>query len=122
MDAVGAVFAAKALGLAMALPVAFLLLAGMGLASALPSTPGYVGIYQFVAVSVLHAVRLSTRTNAIAYILLVQALTYLVIGCWGAIGFWQYRRMAPHNIALSGLPSSREIIPPPPHPKSPIQH
>ncbi len=116
-DAVGAVIAAKALSLSMALPVAFLLIAGLGLGSALPSTPGYVGIYQFVAVSVLTPFGF-TRTDAIAYILLVQALTYLVIGCWGAIGFWQYRRMAPHNITLAGLAPSREIIPPPAHPKS----
>ena len=39
----------------------------MGLASALPSTPGYVGIYQFVAVSVLTPFGFS-RTDAIAYI------------------------------------------------------
>ncbi len=85
---------AKALGLSMALPVAFLLVAGMGLGSALPSTPGYVGIYQFVAVSVLTPFGF-TRTDAIAYILLMQALSYLMIGAWGALGFWQHRKMAP---------------------------
>ena len=93
LDAVGVIIAAKALGLSMALPIAFLLVAGMGLGSALPSTPGYVGIYQFVAVSVLTPFGF-TRTDAIAYILMVQALSYVVIGCWGALGFWQYRRMA----------------------------
>jgi len=93
MDAAGAVIAAKALGLSMTLPVAFLLIAGMGLGSALPSTPGYVGIYQFVAVSVLTPFGF-TRTDAIAYILMVQAFSYVVVACWGAVGFWQYRRMA----------------------------
>lgn len=92
MDAVGVIIAAKALSLTMALPVAFLLTAGLGLGSALPSTPGYVGIYQFVAVSVLTPFGF-TRNDAIAYILMVQALSYIVIGCWGALGFWQYRRM-----------------------------
>ncbi len=92
-DAAGMVIAAKALGLSMALPVAFLLLAGMGLGSALPSTPGYIGIYQFVAVTVLTPFGF-TRTDAIAYMLLAQGLSYVMIAGWGALGFWHYRRMA----------------------------
>ena len=93
MDAAGAIIVAQALGLALTVPVAFLLIAGLGLGSALPSTPGYVGIYQFVAVSVLTPFGFS-RTDAIAYILLAQALSYLVTGGWGAGGFWQYRRVS----------------------------
>jgi uncharacterized membrane protein YbhN (UPF0104 family) len=71
--------------------VAFLLMAGLGLGSALPSTPGYVGIYQFVAVRVLTPFGFS-RTDAIAYILVAQALSYVVIGLWGSVGLWHYRR------------------------------
>jgi uncharacterized protein (TIRG00374 family) len=93
LDASGVIVGAKALGLSIALPVAFLLIAGLGLGSALPATPGYVGIFQFVAVSVLTPFGFS-RTNAIAYILLAQAFSYIVIGFWGALGFTQYRRMA----------------------------
>jgi len=91
LDAVGAVITAKALGLQLPVSVAFLLIAGLGVASALPSTPGYVGIYQFVAVTVLTPFGFS-RTSAIAYILVVQALMYLVIGFWGSLGLWHYRR------------------------------
>ena len=98
LDATGTVIAARALGLPMALPVAFLLIAGLGLGSALPSTPGYAGIYQFVAVSVLTPFGF-TRTGAIAYILLAQALSYVVMGGLGAMGFWHYRRMAPRAVA-----------------------
>ena len=47
IDATGTVVCV--LGLVIPFPVAFLLNAGLGLGSALPSTPGYVGIYQFVA-------------------------------------------------------------------------
>ena len=65
--------------------VAFLLIAGLGLGSAMPSTPGYVGIYQFVAVSILTPFCYS-RTDAIAYILLVQAMSYVVLAFWGLIG------------------------------------
>ena len=84
---------AHALGLTIPMPVAFLLIAGLGLGSALPSTPGYVGIYQFVAVSVLTPFGFS-RTNAIAYILLAQALSYTLVAFWGSLGFWHYRRIA----------------------------
>lgn len=92
LDGVGAVIGASALHLTMPFPVALLLLAGLGFGSALPSTPGYVGIYQFVAVSVLVPFGFS-RTDAIAYILVAQALSYVVIGAWGVVGFLRYRRL-----------------------------
>jgi uncharacterized protein (TIRG00374 family) len=90
-DAIFIALAARAIDLRIEVTVAYLLLAGLGLASALPSTPGYVGIYQFVAVSVLVPFGMS-RTDAIGYILLAQALQYLVVGGWGAVGFWKFRR------------------------------
>jgi uncharacterized membrane protein YbhN (UPF0104 family) len=85
LDAMGTVLVASALGLSITIPVAFLLVASLGLASALPSTPGYVGIYQFVAVGVLTPFGL-TRTAAIAYIVFAQALSYALIVFWGTIG------------------------------------
>jgi len=91
LDAIGVVVGASALGLEMPFRVAFLLIAGLGLGSALPSTPGYVGIYQFVAVSVLTPFGF-TRNDAIAYILVAQALGYAVIGFWGSLGILRYRR------------------------------
>ena len=91
LDAIATVIDAASLGLEMPLAVAFLLIAGLGLGSALPSTPGYVGIYQFVAVSILVPFGFS-KTNAIAYILVFQALQYVVVGVWGALGFLKYRR------------------------------
>jgi uncharacterized protein (TIRG00374 family) len=91
MDAVFTIVTGAALGLSIPVPVAFLLIAALGLGSALPSTPGYIGIYQFVAVTVLVPVGFS-RTDAIAYILVAQALSYVVIGVWGAVGFVRYRR------------------------------
>ena len=85
IDAANAAICAGALGFHMPVPVAFLLVAGLGLGSALPSTPGYVGIYQFVAVSVLTPFGFR-RSDAIAFILLLQALIYAVILFWGLIG------------------------------------
>jgi glycosyltransferase 2 family protein len=92
MDAFASVIVAKALGFAMPVPVAFLLMASLGLGSALPSTPGYVGIYQFVAVTVLTPFDF-TRNDAIAYILVAQALAYTVVAIWGSAGLWRYRMM-----------------------------
>lgn len=91
IDATGAIILGDALGLPISYPMAFLLLAGMGLGSALPSTPGYVGIYQFVAVTVLTPSGLS-RSSAIGYILLAQAMSYLIYGIWGFGGMIRYRR------------------------------
>jgi glycosyltransferase 2 family protein len=92
LDALGVVSTGAALGFRIPIAVAFLLIAALGLGSALPSTPGYVGIYQFVTVSVLTPFGFS-RTDAIAYILVGQALMYVVIGFWGSLGLWRYRRM-----------------------------
>jgi len=91
LDAETSVVISSSIGVGMSLPVAFLLIAGLGLGSALPSTPGYVGIYQFVAVSILTPFGLS-KTDAIAYILLLQALSYICILFWGLIGFAWSRR------------------------------
>jgi uncharacterized protein (TIRG00374 family) len=105
MDTVGTVVGASALGLTMPLSAAALLIASLGLGSALPSTPGYVGIYQFVAVTVLMPFGFS-RTDAIAYILVAQALMYVVIGVWGSIGLLRYRRTVRASKTIS-VPTSR---------------
>ena len=92
LDALGTLVGMHALGLTTTLPVALLLITGLGLGSALPSTPGYVGIYQFVAVSVLTPFGFS-RTNAIAYILLFQALQYVLVTFWGLIALTRSRKI-----------------------------
>lgn len=85
LDALGTVIAGAALGFHIPISVAFLLITGLSVGTALPSTPGYVGIYQFVAVTVLTPFGFS-RTDAIAFILVAQALMYVVIGFWGSLG------------------------------------
>ena len=87
MDAVTVMIGGMGLALHISFPVAMLLLAGMGLASALPSTPGYVGVYQFVAVTVLVPFGIS-RGGALAYILVAQAVTYLVVLILGLPGWY----------------------------------
>jgi glycosyltransferase 2 family protein len=91
LDAAGTVMCAAALGLVMPLSTAFLLIAGLSLASALPATPGYIGIYQFVAVSVLTPFGFS-RVDAIAFILVTQAVGYVVITFFGSLALLRRRR------------------------------
>jgi uncharacterized membrane protein YbhN (UPF0104 family) len=105
LDALAATVTAAALGLSMPFAVALLLIASLGLGSALPSTPGYVGIYQFVAVTVLGPFGFS-RTDAIAYILVAQAIGYVVIGIWGSIGILRYRRVHAGPAASSSVRTS----------------
>lgn len=90
-DGIFAVVVAHTLHLALAMPQALLLLVALGLGSAAPSTPGYIGIYQFVAVEVLTPFSFS-RDQALAYILVFQGVTYAVVIVWGLIGLWQLRR------------------------------
>lgn len=92
VDACFSITLAWALGMQLAFRVALLLLAGLGLGSALPSTPGYVGIYQFVAVTVLAPFGIS-RNTALAYILVTQAVSYMVIAAYGLPGLYLSRRL-----------------------------
>ena len=101
-DACSAMAVGRALGMALPFSTAFLLLTGMGLGSALPSTPGYVGIFQFVAVTVLVPFGYS-RSSAIALVLALQAIAYVVILTFGVIGVLQLRQK-PAGAARPAVP------------------
>jgi len=81
-DGVTVIVGARALGLSIPPPIAMLLLTAMALGSALPSTPGYVGIYQLAAVMVLGPAGIS-RDEALAYSFLGQAVSYVVVAALG---------------------------------------
>ncbi len=93
-DAAVTVIGSYALGLPMSFATALLLIASLGLSSAIPSTPGYVGIYQFVAVNVLPPFGFS-RTDAIAFILYAQAMSYLQYSFWGVLAMLKCKNIAP---------------------------
>jgi len=84
MDALGTVFLSRILHLPISLDQAFVLLAGLGLSSAIPSTPGYVGIYQFVAVVILEPFGIP-KTDALAFILFFQIINLLALFAWGIV-------------------------------------
>ena len=87
-DAAGTIILTRAFGLNLTLPTAVMVLAGLGLSSAIPSTPGYVGVYQFAAVAVLVPLGYP-RTGVLAYIIAAQAVGYVVITVWGLLGLWR---------------------------------
>jgi glycosyltransferase 2 family protein len=92
IDGLGNMINVRIISQTLNLGQVFILLAALGLSSAIPSTPGYVGIYQFVAVSVLVPFGFS-RPNALAFILILQVVNYLVVSFWGLIGLWQINRV-----------------------------
>ena len=92
IDAIGVTLGVQIISQTLRIDQAFILLAALGLSSAIPSTPGYVGIYQFVALLVLVPFGFS-QPEALAYILITQVLGYLIISFWGLIGLWQINRM-----------------------------
>ena len=91
MDAVGAVLLGYILKIPLLLQQAFVLLAALGLSSAIPSTPGYVGVYQFVAVTTLAPFGIS-QADALAFILISQVLGSIIIGFWGLLSLWQFNK------------------------------
>lgn len=90
LDTLTGTITARAFGLQLTPAQVFILLAALGIASAIPSTPGYVGVYQFVAITVLVPFGLND-SQAIAYILAYQGITYVVVTFWGLIGLWQLK-------------------------------
>ena len=75
----------------ISLAQSLVLLAGLGLSSAIPSTPGYVGIYQFVATAILVPFGFS-RETAIAFMLVLQIVGLVTIIFWGSLGFLKTSR------------------------------
>jgi len=90
IDAGGAMIGARAFGLPVTYPMAILLICGLGLGSAIAPTPGYVGTYQTVAIAVLTPFGIS-RDGALAYILVAQALGYVVVLALGLPAIIRYR-------------------------------
>ena len=88
VDCTSVILCGVALGMDLPFRVALLLLAGLGLGSALPSAPGYVGIYQFVTVSILAPFGVG-RDDALAYSLVSQALGYVVVLVLGLPGLYR---------------------------------
>jgi uncharacterized protein (TIRG00374 family) len=92
LDAITVVSLAYALHMPVTFLQAAVLLAGLGLSNAIPSTPGYVGVYQFVAVFVLEPFGIS-RENALTLILSLQGINVITVVALGGFGLWRIRNV-----------------------------
>jgi len=88
LDTWGGVQISRALGMPLTYIDVFLFIVALGLASAIPSTPGSIGIFQFVAVTILPGMGLS-RGQALTYVLVIQGANLLVVGILGLLGLWR---------------------------------
>lgn len=77
----------------MPLILAFGLVAMLGLSSAIPSTPGYFGVHQFVAVIILTPFGYS-QGSVVAYITAVQVINILQVSFWGVIGVLRFAKIS----------------------------
>jgi glycosyltransferase 2 family protein len=80
-----------AFGWTLPLTAALLTLICLAVASALPSTPGYFGVYQVAAMAALHEFGLA-RSEALAYGTLLQVCNF---GLFLAVGIWAYSTAGP---------------------------
>jgi uncharacterized protein (TIRG00374 family) len=90
IDTCTAMAVGRGLGIQLSFGMASLLICGLGLGSALPSTPGYVGIFQFVAVSVLTPFGIP-KDGALAEVLILQAISYGVVLAFGLPGLYKFK-------------------------------
>jgi hypothetical protein len=93
IDGLSTTISVHIIGQSLNLGQALIFLAALGLSSAIPSTPGYVGVYQFVSVTVLVPFGF-TKPDALAYILISQIFGYIVVTFWGLIGLSQIKASA----------------------------
>ena len=70
------------------LALALILIASLGLSSAIPSTPSYVGVYQFVAITVLMPFGYN-QSQIITYITAVQIISLLQVAFWGGLAIFR---------------------------------
>jgi hypothetical protein len=100
LDGVAILFTSRAFSMELFLNQALLLLVGLGLSSAIPSAPGYVGVYQFVTVTIL-SIYGYPQSQALAFILVAQAIGMLLTLGWGLIGLWRIKWTGVRNDELS---------------------
>jgi len=100
MDSYTGVLVAKSINLELSFQTSMVVLAALGLSSAIPSTPGYVGVFQFVAVNVMKPFGIASAP-ALAWILLYQAINYISQTFFGMIGFGILSRHSTQKSELS---------------------
>ncbi len=91
LDAVGMLMIARALGSEITIPQATIFIAALGFASSVPSTPGYVGVFQAIAVILLPVFGI-TEHRAFLIVSLFQLTGLVVTALLGAPGWFIMQR------------------------------
>ena len=89
-DAASVLLAARAFEIVLPIAGAIVYVGALGLSSAVPSVPGYIGVYQFVAVTVLPLYGAS-KTAALVFSLVSHACGYVIVMVWGLTGMFRLR-------------------------------
>ena len=89
-DAAGTMLGARAFDIALPFAGAIVFVGALGLSSAIPSAPGYVGMYQFVAVTVLPLYG-APKAVALAFSLVSHAFNYFLVVTCGLTGLMRLR-------------------------------
>jgi uncharacterized membrane protein YbhN (UPF0104 family) len=87
--------------MAPSLPLALLTVAVVSLGTVLPSSPGFVGVYDFLGRSVLGQFGVPAA-EALAYVLVVHAALALPVTL---LGFWYTRRLGGLSLLRPGAPA-----------------
>jgi uncharacterized protein (TIRG00374 family) len=87
LDGLGMMFSGRAFSLDFSLSQSLFLLVCLGLSSAIPSAPGYIGISQFVAVTIL-GIFGYPKSQVLPFILVAQAIIMFLTLIWGLAGLW----------------------------------
>lgn len=91
LDASVFMLIALALGSALAFPQAIIFAAAIGFASSIPSTPGFVGVFQAVAVLLLPVFGIPAD-RAFLLVSIMQLMGLVTTGCFGGVGWFVMQR------------------------------
>lgn len=68
---------------------AMLVMTVTSLGVVVPSSPGYVGVFHYVAVLVLTTIYSADKSNALSYAVVIHALSYLMLTLLGIFSIWK---------------------------------
>ncbi len=98
--------AAQSVGIQPTIGQAALLAAGVNLATAVPAAPGYVGTFELAAVTIAASVGID-RESALAFAVLVHAISLLITSIGGAVALLAGGRRRAHSEAPAAEPRSQ---------------
>ncbi len=78
-----------AMGMSLPIAAAFLVMTVTSLAVVVPSTPGYIGVFEAATTATLTAVYQIDQANALSYALVMHAFTYFWLIVLGVFSVWR---------------------------------